>query len=403
MRKILHITPHLGGGVGKALSTLIKQASTDLTERHEVLCLEEPQKRQAIEVIEAAGCVVNVQPDISQVKADAAEADIVQIEFWNHPEIPRILCALESVPMRLLAWCHISGLNSPCIPLGLLNSSTHVVFTSPCSLLSDSVQQSNKVFSVVSSGCVDGLPLRPEKNNRQRLRVGYVGTLDFVKLHPDIVEIVAGFPEAALPLHLYGDLTNQATLEAQCAAIGRSDLLCFHGHVADIAAELANLDIFAYPLNPLHYGTAENALLEAMAMGVVPVVLDNPAEKVIVKNGKTGFVTKDKYSFQSAIYKLAEQTNLGDMMAANAIKDIRTDFTAMKMLMGLREQYDVLMQQEKTIIEFQNIFGKTPSSWFASFQLNGIPDSRLLSLNSTNKGSLRHFLAKFPENFSLKN
>ncbi len=33
------------------------------------------------------------------------------------------------------------------------------------------------------------------------------------------------------------------------------------------AAALANADIFFYPLQPDHYGTAENALVEAMSLG----------------------------------------------------------------------------------------------------------------------------------------
>ena len=51
-------------------------------------------------------------------------------------------------------------------------------------------------------------------------------------------------------------------------------------------------DIFFYPLQPDHYGTAENALVEAMSLGLMPVVLDNPAEMAIVRDGETGFVAR---------------------------------------------------------------------------------------------------------------
>ena len=36
------------------------------------------------------------------------------------------------------------------------------------------------------------------------------------------------------------------------------------------AVALSDADIFFYPLQPDHYGTAENALIEAMSLGLTP-------------------------------------------------------------------------------------------------------------------------------------
>jgi len=41
----------------------------------------------------------------------------------------------------------------------------------------------------------------------------------------------------------------------------------FCGETAEPAAALSDADIFFYPLQPDHYGTAENALIEAMSLG----------------------------------------------------------------------------------------------------------------------------------------
>jgi len=88
---------------------------------------------------------------------------------------------------------------------------------------------------------------------------------------------------------------------------------------------------------------------------------------------------------------LAEEPNLRNMMAANAIKDIRMSFTAMKMLMGLREQYDVLLPFPKFTIDSKRIFGETPGKWFASFQLSKKYNAGTLNLDKVSKGSICHF------------
>lgn len=401
--KVAHITPHLGGGVGKALSSLIQRAAAaGSAVRHVVLCLEEPRKRQAVDAILATGCPVMIEPSIAEATAALAEADIVQLEFWNHPEIPRLLCAMEPVPMRLLVWCHISGLHTPQIPYGLLATDAVIVFTSVCSLENPLIRQSAKEFPVVSSGCVDDLPAWRERSAPPGLRVGYVGTLHFTKLHPNFVDFLASLPDEASPVHLYGDALNQEILESRCAALGRPGLLRFHGHVTDIAGALAGLDVLAYLLAPHHYGTAENALIEAMAMGVVPIVLDNPAERAIVAGGDTGYVVRDKQGFQATLRSLLADSQGRLAMGRRAADSVRERFTAERMTAGLSAQYRALMLEKKRVFRFREIFGPTPGAWFSSFQPEGIPDPVQPGAIERSKGSVHHFLAKFPDDPDLR-
>ena len=44
-----------------------------------------------------------------------------------------------------------------------------------------------------------------------------------------------------------------------------------------------------YILNRNHYGSAENILIEAMSLGVIPIVLNNDVEKTMSKTKKMGF------------------------------------------------------------------------------------------------------------------
>jgi glycosyltransferase involved in cell wall biosynthesis len=57
-------------------------------------------------------------------------------------------------------------------------------------------------------------------------------------------------------------------------------------------------------LNPYHYGTAENILLEAISAGVVPIVLNNPAEMALVEDRKNGFIVSGVKDFSDLISKL---------------------------------------------------------------------------------------------------
>ena len=108
--KILHVTPHLGGGVGKAHAA-ISAALPDIVEQSFVL-LEPPRDRRFVDQIEAAGARVTVAGNLDQVAALARDADIVQFEFWNHPRLLECLARCDFPAMRSAFWSHISGLSS---------------------------------------------------------------------------------------------------------------------------------------------------------------------------------------------------------------------------------------------------------------------------------------------------
>ena len=96
------------------------------------------------------------------------------------------------------------------------------------------------------------------------------------------------------------------------------------GHTLDPVSALAEADIFFYPLRRDHYGTAENALVEAMSMGLVPVVLNNPAETKIVAHGKSGFVAQTIDESVSCLRRLMQSPSLGEAMGASAARDAQT-------------------------------------------------------------------------------
>ncbi len=415
---ILHVTAHLGGGVGKVLSRLVEEsACAQDGVRHTIAMLEAPEKRQFVEHVQAHGGTVLVCPSMDTLNQLAADADIVQLEWWHHPAIAAWLCS-DSLPvMRLIVWAHVSGLHPPLILPDFVRAPHRFLFTSPCSLehpaLSALAQLEPAIHSrmdtVFSSGGFEDLPAPTSRPPRTSLRTGYVGTLNFAKLHPELLTYLAAVTTPDFRLILVGDPTTGAELQDQAAALGISHRLDLRGYCTDIAQVLAELDVFVYLLNPLHYGTTENALLEAMAMGVVPIVLDNPAERHLVRHGETGLRITSPESFADALNRLAEDPEERHRLSANAATEIRDRFSGSHTHRALNRHYAEVAPEAKRPFDFRAVFGHQPADWFRACQGEEIsrfpddvsdnpppPELGPHHLYEYSKGSVFHYHRTFP-------
>jgi glycosyltransferase involved in cell wall biosynthesis len=314
--------------------------------------------------------------------------------------------------MRLLVWCHVSGLYNPIIPKLLLHAAHRVLFTSPCSFEADNVKgmlpdHADRMAVVHSCGGFDGFPM-PPADGTEGVKAGYMGSLNFAKLHPGYVDFVSAVDLPDFKIRMIGDALNKDILERQCELAGRKGMLEFVGHAADVAAELSSINTLVYLLNPQHYGTTENALLESMAMGIVPVVLDNPVERHIVEHMKTGIIIREPGELADAVRWLdgnpSERLRLGRM----ASESVRERFAVGKMEAALNMHYSAVMSMPKSPVPFMDIFGKDPAEWFLSCQGNphifnetdgAISGSDMFStyaLHEKTKGTVYHFLKYFP-------
>ena len=416
--QVLHITAHLGGGVGKALSGLVAQASISGSGiKHLIVCLEEPEKSQFVDRIHEYGIEVIVCPSMDKLEKLMEESDIVQLEWWNHPATIKYLCSMSIPPIRLLTWCHVSGLHTPIIPEKLILASHIFLFTSRCSFDSKEVMSlipefGNRLGVVSSTGGFIGLP-EPRKRVNESISTGYFGSLNFAKLHPSYIDYLAAVKIPGFKVKIIGDLCNKDVLNQQCDAIGKAGMLEFTGFVPDVVSELGSINVLAYLLNPEHYGTTENALLEAMAMGIVPIVLDNPAERCIVDDN-TGLMVHSPDEFAEAIHWLSENPVERQRLESQAAKSVRERFSVEKMEASLNAYYRKILSMEKRKIVFSEIFGNNPVEWFLScqgdksiFAEDGsihLNDDTTLSygLFENRKGTVFHFGEYFPDNLELK-
>jgi ubiquinone/menaquinone biosynthesis C-methylase UbiE/glycosyltransferase involved in cell wall biosynthesis len=417
MTKILHLAAHVGGGVGKALSGLAVESASVCPEiSHSFVFFEPQEKPQFLELITGSGCEVSVAPQPSELKRLIEQADIVQLEFWNHPLTIQALCCNDLPAMRLLVWCHSSGLYNPVIPAGLFSAAERFLFTSSCSYESERVinlpaDVRNRLGVVSSSGGFEGLPWPTDSPGE--LSMGYFGSLNFAKLHPRYVDFLAAVDTPSLTVRLIGDLTNREILERQAVLAGREGMFEFRGYTSNIAAELKAINVLAYLLNPEHYGTTENALLEAMAVGIVPIVLDNPAERLIIEDHRTGLIVNTPSEFANAVNWLHRNPLERQKIGRQAAETIRSKFAVSKMVSSLNDNYKQSLLRNKQEIDFSSIFGAEPADWFLSCQndhtyfssTNAVrpnPESfSFHALYEESKGTVFHFQKYFPDDFKL--
>lgn len=318
--KILHIAVHLGGGIGKAHAAITPKLPRGVEQTF--LLLEEPIDRRHAEALARCGARVIVERDPMRVRALVLQSDVVQLEYWGHPLLSKY-AHLAFVPgIKTVCWSHVSGLSPPALPD--FPAVDRLVLTSDISLPVVPRVFRNRI-SVINSGFGFGMRLR-SRLPRQKPSITYLGTVDFKKLHRGIFDAVDALDDNVAnilaPISLWGRISSDV---ATCAAAMRhSERIKLRGHTLDPMSVLAEADIFFYPLRGGHYGTGENALVEAMSMGLAPVVLDNPAETKIVANGKCGFVAHTVDECVSCLRRLVQEPSLREEMGARAAREVQT-------------------------------------------------------------------------------
>jgi glycosyltransferase involved in cell wall biosynthesis len=395
--KLLHITPHLGCGVGRVLSQVAGYHATHQTGVEErFISLERAQKMQFVDAITAVGAPVLFDVNAEELKAQLAWADIIQLEWWHHPAMAQWLHANNGFSGRLAIWSHTSGLHYPSFPSGLARL-PHVFMATTAA--------SPAGVAVPSSGGFDDIPVR-ENHHTGAPRYGYLGSLGSAKLHPHIMDFVDAAPES-FRLAVYGD-------DEPSSPLMPSPRVAPMGYTNQPATALAQMDVLVYLLNPLHYGTTENALLEAMAAGVVPIVMNNAVESAIVKHGITGMVVDSPASFAEALAYLESQPEARIRMAQAASADIRARFSLAATVQALRTQYQMIASQPVRSFDFSAVYGDSPFAWFvagfgryAPLFADGAEESKraarlaLPFLYEPNKSSVFHYQRYFPEDASL--
>lgn len=427
MYQVLHIMPHLGPGVGKAVSALsITAEKTKSKYRHKVLLLEKPMNSTYITICQENGVDVFWSQDKKELINIISDADIVQLEWWHHPLVLGYLKDLSQIPIRLTVWSHISGCNYPIIPAKFIELSEHFFFTTAYSYENSvySVTEKQNILSKAivapGSGGYDNVSgIVPKAHSG--FNIGFIGTLDFRKLHPDFVVFSAEVNIKGTKFILVGNPENKKNILKQAHDKNLENTIEFTGHTNDIKGEFERFDVFGYLLNPDHYGTTDNALLEAMGAGMAIIVLNQCGEKHVIKHMKTGIVINNKKEYGQAVKYLYDHPEERKRLGENAKKAAFNEFSPVNTMQKLHRQYDIAMGKSKKQVCFEGVFGTEPYEWFLaglgkerkifkSSAHNNIIDKTYLEeqikhsrdiLKGKTKSSIPHFYKYFPYDKSL--
>ena len=398
--KIVHITPHLGGGVGKAHAALCA-ADSETAGRHYVL-LEEPRDQRYLGDIRKTGAAVTVAPDRQTIRELIADADIVQFEWWNHPLMCGLLAGPPLPAMRSVFWSHVSGIAAPFIPAGLVAAAGRFVFTSACSRLAPNLSgpasPGLEWTAVINSGFVHAGSGTGDVPDREKSGISYLGTVEFTKMSPAMIEVADRLETEGALVEIWGDVGAQSPVRDAVAAMKNPSRLRLRGHTTNPRAALSKTSIFLYLLQPFHFGTAENALVEAMSLGCAPLVFANPCELEIVRDGETGLVaTSVDHAAQLLNWMLEHPGEVG-RMGERARAEVCAQKIPDRSIAAFRALWLAAMNEPKRRPDFVRALGSTPREWYEALQ--GAPcgaDASAQADEVASKGSLAHFLAYYPD------
>jgi glycosyltransferase involved in cell wall biosynthesis len=419
---ILHITPHLGGGVGSVVLNWMKKDFSGY--RYKIISLDKNNNKDWIEVNEQHKNVTILDACYFKndfrtlLKNNIESSDIVLIHWWNHPLLYEIMINFELPPCRLLLWNHVNSLFPPyTMPEKLFDFVDYLIFTSPVSYECKEIKKISKekidvIWSTIGVEDFENLERMPH----QSFNVGYTGTADFGKLNHNFIKLCSqiNIPEVRFVV-TSGD--SQQHLINEAIDAGMWNKFAFLGRVPSVSRILSEIDVFGYPLQPQHFATCEQALGEAMMAGCVPVVLANPTEKHIVKHKETGLVANTLEEYPRAIEYLYNNPNERKRLAENAKNFAKKQYDIISTIQKWNELFDKAMNADKKnhIWQTNKAEKLSPAELYIEslgeyalplIQQNKDGIKQLFDTNSMfyskNKGSVLQYLQFFPDDKVLR-
>ncbi len=354
MSAILHITPHLGGGVGRVLRNYLSYSRDHSEDGHRLACLD---YANTTSLAWAAAAGIDLTEHLSRRLPELLEmvaaADLVVIHWWNHPLLFDLLVRHPLPPARVLLWSHVSGHTPPQnFSRALLDYPDLFVVATPYSFEAPAIRrlprkkQEAKLRLVFSCAGIDHVA-QASPQPHAGFRIGYIGTVDYAKMHRDFLQMSAAARIPGVRFVVCGG-PSEAAIRQEAREAGIAEKFYFLGQVDNVAQVLSSLDVFGYPLAPGHYGTGEQVLIEALAAGVPPVVLDNGPEGHVVADGVTGMVVQNGREYTAALERLFREPSWRLHLSENARRHARQRFTIAQTAQAWQPLFQEALELPKT-------------------------------------------------------
>lgn len=353
MAQILHIIQQLSrGGAARATVYLAKYSRDLAGHEHTILSLLPPENPEAVKIAFDYDVRVISGLNRDQIQEQLAKADIVQISWWNNVDVGNLLQS-PLPPMRLAGWFHVGGTAVPQVITPTLVDFFDIAiacspYTYQCAAfqsLSPTVreQRTAMVYGATDFGRLTGLVRRKHST----FNVGYIGTVDFVKMHRDYVAMSAAVKIPEVRFVIGGIGGAQRTIEQEAAALGVSDRFVQLGYVEDVRNILEELDVYGYPLCEDTYAASEMNLQEAMFAGIPAVLFPYGGVKELVTHNESALLVSSAKEYTEAIEYLYNNPSERERIGNNAQRYAAEFFGAENAGRDINKIYDRLLSKPK--------------------------------------------------------
>lgn len=349
--RILHVIQALTrGGAARGMISAARHAAQLAPFAHAVLSLG-PCEPGARALAHAAGLNVLEQPGPAELHRAVADADIVHVHFWNTPELYAFL-RTDKPAARVLIWIHVAGDHAPQIVTDELFAAADFVLASspytadlPVFARRSAAGQppTGMVWLTAAFERLAGIRPRPHTG----CNVGYIGAVDFAKLHPDFVAMSAAVALPGVRFLVCGGGRDLPVVRRQIEQAGAGDRFDVRGYVEEIGQVLEVLDVFGYPLCPETYACAELVLQEAMFAGVPPVIFPHGGAQRMVIHGETGLIVHSAAEYIAAVETLCRNDQERLRLGRNAQAFARQEFHAQRAAGALNGVYGQMLRTPK--------------------------------------------------------
>lgn len=350
MTTVLHILHQISsGGASRAAIHLASESSRQSPVFCHRLVSLTPANPQASKLAQSAGLTVLNAPSDETLWAEIAAADVVHVHFWNTPELYQVLSS-DLPPCRMVVWVHIAGDSLPQVIIPeLIEYADFVVACSPYTARHPVFQSAltDQKTTMILAGCdphrLSGFSRQPQS----AFTIGYIGTVDFIKMHPDFVRLHDEIDLPEVKIVIGGTGASFKRVQSQIQQANHPDRFVLLGQVEDVTSVFEQLDVFGYPLCPDNYAAAELVLQEAMLAGVPPVIFPYGGARDLVVDGQTGLIVASEADYPKAIERLAHNVELRQQLGENAQRYAHQFFGADKTAPQFNHLYEQLRERPK--------------------------------------------------------
>lgn len=354
MVRVLNIIESISlGGAARGVFGTAKYSSLQGEYRHSIVSLA-PHKDDpaACRLAAQNGLELLCPTNYDQLLQLIAQSDITLLQWWNSPEMDNLI-RTKLPPCRLAAWVHVGGHQDPQrVPNNLLPFLDFAIAGSPYTYESDAFRlleptlrahKTSMIYDATDFARLSNVGKTPHTG----FNVGYIGTVDFSKMHRHYVRMSAAASIPAVRFIVCGPGSDQETLRTEARALGRQSEFEIKGMLEDITPVLSILDAYGYPLCEDNYAAAELNLQEVMFCGIPPVVFPYGGVRHLIVNDFTGYIVHSETEYAEALEHLYRNPAERERIGRNAAEYARQIFGSEHAARRFNPALDMIMRTEK--------------------------------------------------------